>query len=67
MATDAAKAIYKGRAATAECINALARGRGIIRLLIRGLVKAKAMALWQALAHNVMRGTKLRIARAGMT
>lgn len=66
MATDAAKAIYKGRAATAECVNALARGRGLIRLVVRGLAKARAIALWQALAHNVMRGARLRAAAAGM-
>jgi len=65
MATEAAKAIYKGRAATAECINALARGRGMIQLAVRGLTKAKAIALWQALAHNVMRGARLRVAAAG--
>jgi len=65
MATAAAKAIYKGRAATAECVNALARGRGMIQLAVRGLAKAKALALWQALAHNVMRGARLRTAAAG--
>ena len=65
MATEAAKVIYKGRAATAECVNALARGRGLIQLAVRGLVKAKAIALWQALAHNVMRGSRLRVAAAG--
>ena len=65
MATDAAKLIYKGRAATAECVNALARGRGMIQLAVRGLAKARAMALWQALAHNVMRGSRLRVAAAG--
>jgi transposase len=65
MATGAAKSIYKGRAATAECVNALARGRGLIQLAVRGLVKAKAMALWQALAHNVMRGARLRVAAVG--
>jgi transposase len=65
MATEAAKSIYKGRAATAECVNALARGRGLIQLAVRGLVKAKAVALWQALAHNVMRGARLRAAAAG--
>ena len=62
MATDSAKAIYKGRAATAECINALARGRGMIQLAVRGLTKAKAIDLWQALAHNVRRGARLRVA-----
>ena len=65
MATEAAKLIYKARAATAECVNALARGRGLIQMAVRGLVKAKAMALWQALAHNVMRGARLRVAAAG--
>jgi transposase len=65
MATDASKLIYKGRAATAECVNALARGRGLIQLSVRGLVKAKAIALWQALAHNVMRGARLRVAAVG--
>jgi hypothetical protein len=64
MAADQAKAIYKGRAATAQCVNALARGRGLIRLAVRGLVKAKAIALWQALAHNVMRGPRPRAAAA---
>jgi hypothetical protein len=65
MATDAAKAIYKGRAATAECVNALARGRGMILLGVRGLAKAMAMALWQALAQTVMRGSRLRTAAVG--
>ncbi len=31
MATDEAKAIYRQRAATAECVNALARNRGLQR------------------------------------
>jgi transposase len=65
MATDQAKVIYKDRAATAECINALARGRGLIRLLVRGLAKVKAIALWYALAHNLLRAAQLRAAAAG--
>ena len=65
MATDQAKAIYKDRAATAECINALARGRGLIRVLVRGLAKVKAIALWYALAHNLLRAAQLRAAAAG--
>ena len=65
MATDQAKTIYKDRAATAECINALARGRGLIRLLVRGLAKVKAIALWYALAHNLLRAAQLRAAAAG--
>jgi transposase len=65
MATDQAKAIYKDRAATAECINALARGRGLIRVLVRGLAKVKAIALWYAPAHNLLRAAQLRAAAAG--
>jgi transposase len=53
MGTDEAKAIYKERAATAECVNAQARNRGLIRFLVRGLDKVKAVALWHALAHNM--------------
>jgi transposase len=64
MATDEAKAIYRERAATAECVNALARNRGLQRFLVRGLEKVKAVALWYALAHNLMRGIALRAAMA---
>jgi hypothetical protein len=64
MATDQAKAIYKDRAATAECVNALARGRGLVRFLVRGLAKVRAVALWHAVAHNVMRMATLRAAAA---
>jgi len=53
MGTDEAKAIYKERAATAECVNAQARNRGLTRFLVRGLAKVKAVALWHALAHNM--------------
>jgi hypothetical protein len=60
MATDEAKTIYKERAATAECVNALARNRGLQRFLVRGLEKVKAIALWYALAHNLMRAVALR-------
>jgi len=51
MGSDAAKEIYKQRAATAECVNAIARGRG--------LNKVKAVALWYALAHNLMRAVAI--------
>ena len=64
MATDEAKAIYRERAATAECVNALARNRGLQRFLVRGLRKVKAVALWYALAHNLMRAVTLRAAAA---
>jgi transposase len=60
MKTDEAKEIYKERAATAECVNALARNRGFQRFLIRGLAKVKAVALLYALVHNLMRAVALR-------
>ena len=50
---------YKDRAATAECVNAIARNRGLIQLTVRGLKKVKVSLLWFALAHNVMRATSL--------
>jgi transposase len=59
MGSEAAKEIYKQRAATAECVNAIARGRGLTQFLVRGLKKVKAVALWYALAHNLMRTVTL--------
>jgi len=50
-----AGAIYKQRAATAECANAQARNRGLRQFPVRGLAKATTIALWFALAHNMMR------------
>lgn len=55
MATDDAKVLYRERAATAECVNALARNRGLRQLSVRGLNKVKGVALLFALAHNLMR------------
>lgn len=60
MGSEAAKAIYKVRAATAECVNAIARNRGLQQFRVRGLKKVKAVLLWFALAHNLMRGAALR-------
>jgi transposase len=60
MGTEAAKAIYKERAATSECVNALARNRGLGQFLVRGLRKVQAVLLWFALAHNLMRAVGLR-------
>jgi transposase len=62
MGTDEAKAIYKDRAATAECVNALARRRGLLQFLVRGVSKVRTIALWHALAHNVLRMKTLRAA-----
>jgi len=65
MGTEPAKAIYKERAATAECVNALARGRGLVCVWVRGVAKVKAIALWYALAHNLLRAAALRAAAVG--
>ncbi|HMB08324.1 MAG TPA: hypothetical protein VKP69_31910 [Isosphaeraceae bacterium] len=63
-ATEQAKTIAKGRAATAGRVKALARGRGPVHRLVRGLDKLKAIASWRALAHDVMRAARLRAAVA---
>jgi Transposase DDE domain len=60
MATDAAQAIYQERAATAECVNAQARNRGLQQFGVRGLRKVRAVLLWFALAHNLLRSVALR-------
>ena len=59
MGRDDAKEIYKERAATVECANAQARNRGMTKFVVRGLEKIKAIALWFALAHNMMCGWRL--------
>jgi hypothetical protein len=65
MGTEPAKAVYRQRASTVECVNAQVRNRGLIRLLVRGLRKVRAIALWFAIAHNLACGMRLR-AQAGL-
>jgi transposase len=65
MGTDEAKAIYKERASTAECVNAIARNRGLQQFRVRGIRKVKSVLLWYALAHNMMRGVALRLQHTG--
>ena len=38
-----------------QCANAQARNRGLRQFPVRGLAKVTAIALWFALAHNMMR------------
>lgn len=64
MSTPQAKEIYKARAATAECVHAQARNRGLRQFLVRGVAKVRAVALWYALAHNLLRAFELRAAGA---
>ncbi|MCU0918821.1 MAG: IS1182 family transposase [Burkholderiaceae bacterium] len=65
MASDLAKSLYVRRGATVECANAQLRRRGLARFNVCGLVKARAVLLWHALAHNLMRMRSLNIAFAG--
>ena len=66
MATQEAKEIYKQRAATAECVNAQLRNRGLRQFPVRGMLKTKAIVLMHALAHNLSRmlNPNLRVALA---
>ncbi len=47
--------LYKKRPSIAEFPNADCRNRGLTQLRVRGLVKAKAVALWHALTFNLLR------------
>lgn len=59
MGTAEAQEIYKQRAATAECVNAQARNRGLLRMPVRGLSKVRAVVGLYVLAHNLMRMVEL--------
>jgi Transposase DDE domain len=59
MASEPGKALYKQRS-QAECPNAWARRMGLARLSVRGKAKARAVLLWFALAHNMLRAFALR-------
>ena len=55
MRSEEGKKIYQQRAATSETVNAdLRTYRGLGRILVRGLAKARCVALWCALAYNLM-------------
>lgn len=60
MVTPEAKTKYKDRAATVEWANALLRQRGLQRLLVRGVRKARTVLLWFVLAHNLIQTVALR-------
>ena len=55
MQTEAAKSVYKERAATAECVNAHLRSYGLRQLLVRGTDKVLSVLLLVAIAHNLLR------------
>jgi transposase len=55
MGSEAAQAVYKERGATVETVNGdLKTRRGLVQLTVRGLPKARCVALWCALAYNLM-------------
>jgi transposase len=55
MKTEAGRTIYKERASTSETVNAdLKTFRGMGRFVVRGLAKVRCIALWSALAYNIM-------------
>ena len=60
MATEQGQRIYRERASTAECVNALARNRGLTAFRVRGQPKVRAVLVWFALAHNLIRAATLR-------
>jgi len=55
MASQEAAGIYRQRAATAECVNAQARNRGLLRMPVRGLAKIRSVVGLFVLAHNLLR------------
>jgi transposase len=60
MGTKKAKKIYKERAATAECVNAQARNRGLGQFMVRGLERVRSVATWFAIAQNMARSFALQ-------
>jgi transposase len=55
MASQQGQEIYRQRAATSETVNADLRSyRGLTQITVRGLYKARCVALWCALAYNLM-------------
>ena len=59
MASKAGQTVYALRKHI-ERVNADRKNHGFGFIPVRGLMKAKAFALWHALAHNVMAGERLR-------
>jgi transposase len=58
METEEAKGLYRIRAQT-ECVHAHWRNRGLYQMPVRGKVKVRTVALLHAVAHNLMRMSKL--------
>ena len=60
METAEGKAIYRHRASSAECVNALARERyGLQRFRVRGVAKGMCAVLLLVITHNLLRWASL--------
>ena len=64
MGTEAAQKIYRERASTIECVNTLARNRGLQQFRVRGMQRVYATVLLFVLAHNLVRAASLKMERA---
>jgi transposase len=65
MGTEAAQEIYQRRAATAEWANARLRNFGLQQMRVRGLVKARAVVMLFAMAHNLLQTVLLKGRKTG--
>ena len=60
MESEEGKAIYRHRASSAECVNALARERyGLQRFRVRGLAQATCAVLLMVITHDLLRWASL--------
>ncbi len=53
--TDEMKELYKNRCSTAEFSNAQTKNHGLIEFLVRGIEKARSMAMLHAISNNISR------------
>lgn len=53
--TEEMREIYKHRCSTAEFSNAQTKNHGFVEFLVRGIEKARGMAILHAIAHNISR------------
>ena len=63
MAREADKLVYRERSKR-ECINTHLRNCAVVRLLVRGNEKVRAVLLWVTVAHNLLRALALHEAAA---
>jgi transposase len=59
MATEEAKAVYRGRGSTAEWANAQVTQHGVSRFTVRGVAKLTSVMLLVSVAHNILRWAAL--------